>query len=55
MMEYGRYIDNVKINKASDDPCHTWFKTVVLSEKVIPCCHNLMHEYVDIMDWFDTV
>ena len=55
MMEYGQFIDNVKINDAYSDPCYNRFKTVIFSGKVILHCHNLMHEDVYMMGWVDTV
>jgi len=55
MMEYGQFIDNVKIDNNNNDPCYTRFKTVRFSGKLILHCHDLMHEDVDMMGWVDTV
>ena len=54
MMEYGQFIDNVKIDNTNNDPCYTRFKTVRFSGKVILHCHDLMHEDVGMMGWVDT-
>ena len=54
-MEYGQFVDTVKINDEVNDPCYTRFKTVDYSGKVILHCHDLLHEDFDMMGWVNTV
>ena len=55
MMEYGQFIDNVKIDNTNNYPYYNRFKNVKIAGKVILNFHHLMHEDVDMMVWVDTV
>ena len=54
-MEYGEFVDSVRISDSNNDQCYTRFKTVNYSGKVLLRCHDWLHEDIDMMGWDNTV
>ena len=53
-MEYGEFVDSVRIFNSNNDTCYNCFNTVNYSGKVILHFHELINEDVDIMGWLNT-
>ena len=53
-MEYGDFVDSVRISNSKNDPCYTLFKTVNYSGKVVLHCHDFFHKVIYMMGWVNT-